>query len=490
MSIFAKLNNRKFKYGAVATSVTIVVIAVIVVLNIIISILADRFDLTYDMTPNKLYDISDESIDFVKEIKDDIVITALLKEQEMQNSGEILKQTNKMIEKIKNANSKIKVEYVDVEEKPALAQKYSEDGLAGGGILIENKTRENRYKYIPYASLFSTSYDQYTGQESLQSINSEREITSALLVVTSAKTPKVEVVSGHGEKASTALQDVLTKNNYTFSDINLIEKDIAADTDFLLIYAPSNDFSDEELKKLDAFMSNDGKLGKNIFLCYSITEKPLTKLDTFLKEWGISPENFGYYETDESNMMSTQISQYPLSRFFVQGEDMSTGFKTDVYSLYLQSRYIKQLWENSGDKKTEIIVNTGEKNMLVPLDNPEWEPADDTEVGQYPIIVRSAQQKYDSDNNPLVSTIYVSGSYDVFEIIPLLSVNNGKLLLNMFNAQTGAESPLMIEDKTTQVPSMTIDAGVVNVLGIVFMAIVPIGLVVVGIVIWVRRKRL
>jgi len=489
MSIMNVFKNRKFKYGALAISITAITIAVIVILNIIVSIVAARFDLTVDMTPQKFYEISDETIDYVKTVKDDITITVLVSEKDVESDG-ILKQTNEMIKKIKNANSHIKVDYVDIIADPRLATKYSADQIAAGGILVENKTNEKRYKYIANSDLYSSTMNQQTYQTEITSINSERVLASALLSVTSEKTPKVEVVTGHGEVEASTIETLLTQNNYSFSEINLMEKDIAADTDFLLVYAPQNDFAEAELKKIDTFLLNGEKLGKNLLISLAVEVATPTRLNEFLKEWGIEITNSYCQETDQGNMVQTQISQYPLSKANVTAETASKNFKANVNTLYMFSRELKLLWEGRGDKKTEAFVQTGSQSIALPIDDLEYEITGTEETAARTIVASSTQTKYDSENNQLQSTVTITGGTDIFEIIPHLSSNNSSLLLNLFNSRVGIESPFEIIDKSLEAPSMDFDESTANILGTVLMAIIPLGLIVWGIVVWLRRKSL
>ena len=57
-------NKKKLKYGSVATVITVVFIAVIVFINLIAGILTERKGLKLDLTPEKYYDISQQTIDY------------------------------------------------------------------------------------------------------------------------------------------------------------------------------------------------------------------------------------------------------------------------------------------------------------------------------------------------------------------------------------------------------------------------------------------
>lgn len=52
-----------------ATVITLVFIAVVIVVNLIVGILTDRKNLKLDLTENQLFEVSQDSIDYVKSIK-------------------------------------------------------------------------------------------------------------------------------------------------------------------------------------------------------------------------------------------------------------------------------------------------------------------------------------------------------------------------------------------------------------------------------------
>ena len=55
--------SRSFRYGSVSTVLSIVLIASIVLVNIIFSMLADKFNWYYDMTAKKLFSLSNECLE-------------------------------------------------------------------------------------------------------------------------------------------------------------------------------------------------------------------------------------------------------------------------------------------------------------------------------------------------------------------------------------------------------------------------------------------
>ena len=58
-------NYKKLRYGGIAVALTAVIVAVIVLLNVIITSLASKFFWYIDMTPNAIYSLTDECLNAV-----------------------------------------------------------------------------------------------------------------------------------------------------------------------------------------------------------------------------------------------------------------------------------------------------------------------------------------------------------------------------------------------------------------------------------------
>lgn len=57
---------RKVKYGSMAVITTAIVVAIVVVVNVMASVMEKRTPLKIDLTADKRYDLSDETIDALK----------------------------------------------------------------------------------------------------------------------------------------------------------------------------------------------------------------------------------------------------------------------------------------------------------------------------------------------------------------------------------------------------------------------------------------
>ena len=67
-------NQRKFKYGGAAIAFTVAFVAVIIIVNVIFSALANKYALYADMTKSKYYGISQATKDLLQDFDDEVTI--------------------------------------------------------------------------------------------------------------------------------------------------------------------------------------------------------------------------------------------------------------------------------------------------------------------------------------------------------------------------------------------------------------------------------
>ena len=80
-----KTEHKKLKHGFMSTAFTVAFVAVIVLVNVVATALFDRYPITFDLTENNAFSISDKSEEYVKKIDTDVLITVFAKEDDFTN---------------------------------------------------------------------------------------------------------------------------------------------------------------------------------------------------------------------------------------------------------------------------------------------------------------------------------------------------------------------------------------------------------------------
>ena len=159
--------SNKFKRGGMATLLTVVFIAIVVALNVVATALTDRFpSLDIDMTAQGLNTLSDQALEIAKGVEQETTIY-LIGTEEGYDSNQIYasygleySQVANLARRLAEANSKIKVEFVDPDSNPEFISQYAEDNLTTGKVLVKT---EARHRVLTVTDLYSIEQDQTTG---------------------------------------------------------------------------------------------------------------------------------------------------------------------------------------------------------------------------------------------------------------------------------------------------------------------------------------
>lgn len=483
-------NKRALWHGAMSVVLTVLFVAAVVVLNVIATIISDRMNASVDLTDNGIYTLDEKTEDYLKNtLNSDVEITVLSTESEFENNGSTYKQINEILGKMKGCSEHFKLSYIDPDSNPAYTSRFTGEDLRKGDIVVENKSN-GRYRIITAQDYFGLDseeamyYYYYYGYI----INSciEQEAVSAMLYVTNDEPVRVAFTEGFGEADSTGLRNLLSDNGYDVETLNLMTGgEIDSEIDYVVIYAPSMDYESEQLEKLDKFLDNNGSFGKNVFYFASASQPQTPHIEEFLNDWGIS---FGYSvigQSDANYLINSTTAMAHLQNICdteYTGEVNTSGLVT----LGANIRPVNTL-DRSGNELT-VLMKTYDNAFLYPLDSDESQSFDydKAEKGVFNDAVMSS--KTHSDGN--ISRVCVFGSEALASsyFLSYGNANNGSFFVNLFNVISGRENGITIQSKSFADVTFEMNASTQNTLTILLCGVIPVIVIVLGIVIWVRRR--
>ncbi|MDD3832334.1 MAG: GldG family protein, partial [Oscillospiraceae bacterium] len=425
-------DTRKLRYGGMATALTSVVVVVIVLINIVAGILNDRFPITFDLTKDKLYTLSDDSHNVAKSIKKDTKIIVFAPESFFDSpSGDeytntILKQFSEVIKQYDSlSGGKIKTEFVDLVSNPTLVTKYSKYEITNGDILF---LCADRWQKSNVENLYSYDEQQSMNAGEIVGFASEVEtvLSSNLLMVTSDYTPIVTVLTGHDEvrESVSGIESVLKSNNYEveYLDITTAAKFNEKST-LALIAAPSNDYSNAEIDKISEWLRNEGKYNRHLAVMVNF-QASCPNLYEFLDvNYGLKVTDNLIYETDDSRIYMNPFDNFNGSPY---GNIESGDFTEKIGGKRAIMPYTLQIVPKEGSVENKTVFNVvtfPESSKLVKmadvLASSEDEKADDivpVDADKYPVIGMAYADKwgYDSENNVYRTNVLVCGSLFAF----------------------------------------------------------------------------
>lgn len=479
-----KFNARSFKHGSMSVVLTIVFIAAVVVVNIIVGLISERFNTTADLTNTGLYTLDETTENYLANNLDtDITLTVLRTEKEFEEQSSPYKQVNEILKKMEMTGGHVKVNYLDLDRNPNYTSQFKGETLDANYIVVECE-KTGRHKILsPYEYFsFSQSYLQYIVEGS----NIEQEAVSAMLAVANEDVVRVAFTEGYGESDSTALRELLSKNGYETETLNLTITDtIDPDIDFVVMYAPSIDPDASQLAKLDKYLDNGGAYGKNVFYFASTTQPETPNIESLLNDWGIS---VGYYRIGQSdaNYLISGVTLFAHLQQIADTDYTRDLLDSSLYTLGADLRPVYVLDRSSNDR--EVLMTTYDNAFLYPLGegiDSEFN-IETAESGMFNDVVISSRVRTDGSLSRLCVTgsVQLSGS----SFFSYNNANNPEFFLGVFNTISGKEDGITIKAKTFSNVTFEMNAATANVLMIVLCVVIPVLVIVLGIVIWVRRR--
>ncbi|MGN0612998.1 MAG: Gldg family protein, partial [Porcipelethomonas sp.] len=313
-------NKKKLKYGAAATVITIFVIAIVVVINLIAGILTEKKGFKLDLTSQKYFDVSQDTIDYIKNIDVDVEIAVMAEKSDLEGNT-YNKMVVETLAKYEQNSDHIKVSYYDIAENPDVISKYASSyngEITEGNIVIANG---DRVKVTSITSLFTVDTSSYyqTGSYSYSGYKGEQEITSALMSVTDANPVKAAIIAKYNGEAIypsdlgyaiSSLVQMLDKNGYEYELVDMLSDDLSPDEyDLAILPAPMNDLTDDSIKKLEDFLYNDGNLDKNMIYIADILQRKTPKIDEFLEVWGIEVGGNQVIESSADKIQQVNVAR-------------------------------------------------------------------------------------------------------------------------------------------------------------------------------------
>lgn len=509
--------RKKFKYGGLAAAITAVVVAIVVVVNILVSTLVEKYPLKLDLTETAMYEISEDTIDYVSSLEQDVNFIVLMDESNFKTSGTYLKMVHEILQKYTQHSDRISLTYVDPTTNPDVVNQYQEHytgTLTTGDVVIASAEDPSKMRVVNVDKMFTYDdekyyyymyYGYYTLEDCITAFTGEQDLTAALMYVTDANPVRVGVISMANSKPIFNVQSCaysvaifmqnLTKNGYDVTEIDLYTNALdPAEFDMLVLPAPVNDLTEDAVEKLSDFLYNGGAYERDLIYFADRTQSSTPRLDALLETWGLQVGKTIVTEGEQANaqivsvISGGQTVQVGAPTAVIVDQDYSANMANTSLPIPAPfCRPITCLWESQTNGITSELLRTSDTVYL--SEQGSAEEGDTTPDGAQVIAAVSRRQTSDTNNKILRSNIMVFGSMMLsdYYIMQDAAYNNAEYLMSAVNTMTGKGGGLIIAQKDLSKSTITIDQGQLNAVNVVIYAI-PFIVVVIGIVVFVRRR--
>lgn len=481
----AFITSRKAKHGSVAIAIVAVGIAIAIILNVICSLLVNKFPaLSIDMTSNQVFELQQDTTDYVNHLEKDVTINVLSTKDNFISNGSYFVQAEKLLTKIDAMSDHIKVEYVSLNENPAFSADYPDiDWTMSNHVFLV--TCGDQYRMLDIEECFT--YDEetlyYSGSYSFTGSKVEQALVTAMLNVTTENKTVIDFVTGYGEVDYKTVKELLEKNAYQVNEVSLTTSDLDEEAKIAVLYAPAVDLDYEAVNKLRGWLENEGEYGRSLVYVANIEALNTPNIDEFLNEWGMKTINGIVYETNPNYLISSNVyvSLVDYNGVFVDGLKNS--------SIPCASSSAKAI-EITDESIAIPVLTTSDMAGVRP-----YESAQDANFDYQSAItgepVNVAVKGTKANTEEIQSNVVMFGSYEMFSesLMTYNSFNNSAFFMNTVNTLADRDDlGITIEGKSMDNPTLGIDLAAQNTLMVIFVIILPIATLTVGLVIWLRRR--
>lgn len=486
--------NGQWKWRSLYAGKTLLVLAIVAVLNILAGELAARYpSLNVDMTAQRLNSLSGEARAAVEKIDQEIQVYIMAEEDAAREDklfaehGIQYSQAVNLLERMQEINPKIHVEFKSPSRNPAFVNDHAEDGLTEGDVLMVSPLR---HRVLKVGDLFIQQQNVGTGSYEFYS-QADSALANGLAYVNMAEVPLIVAATGHGEMldaaARTAFDAVVRESAFEVREISFMTEEIPADTAVLFLPTPTTDYTEAEIARLKAFLADDTDARPHtiLFTAYP-AQGELPRLRGFLEEWGISVEPGTVFETDESRMFLTSPNT-----IFVRGSDTLLAGSSYSYLLAPVSSPLRIRFDSNDGIYVFPLLETADTAWTATEDGNGGRPE---ETGKQTVAAYSYKEVQAGGKNVYRNVITLGSSMALTApYVNSESFGNKAWICDLLRLATNTRSNTAVVPRPTALAVMDITAPkrTIDSIGIgIFTVTLPLCILVAGLVIYRRRRNL
>lgn len=463
------VSSKKIARGVFNSTFVLIGIVIVVVVNVLASELPDSVK-NIDVTGQKLYTLTEDTYTVLDSLEDDITLYVLAAEDSADN---ILVKT---LERYEDASDHITVEYVDPAVSPNFYTTYTDTAPSSGSIIVVSGDQS---KVVDSGDIYEYTVDYSTYSQSITAYDGEGQITSAISYVTSGEIQKVYTITGHGETdLGASFTQALEKLNLSVESLTLLtEESVPEDAAAIVINGPTTDFSEDDAQKVSDFLAAGGKA--LITSSYEATGD-MKNFSALLAEYGINLKQGIVMDGDPYHCY-----QYP----FYLLPDVDTADQTanvDGYVMLVYSQAFSFAAEDSDTLTwTSLLETSGSAYLKTELENmTTYEKESGDEEGTFTIGANVVNSETGAD-------ITVFGSVMVFndQVDSYVSGQNLALFKGIVSGYSDAEVSVSIDAKDYSYDNLSINQAVIFLSAGLLIVVIPVVLIILGILIWFRRRK-
>jgi len=470
--------RKSFLYSSNLLLVVVLVLAILVVVNYFLARRHHRFD----FTEAKIHSLSDQSVQLVGHLKNDVTVKAFFREGNYGRG-----QMEDLLKIYAYHSPKIKFEFIDPDKNPGLVKRY--EIAQDGTTIFECGDEENRI-----------------------TASTEEDITNAIIKVTREKKKTVYFLEGHGEASIeesgddgySFAKDELGKMGYEVKKISLaLSESFPQDCSLLVVPGPKKDLLPNELDTISRYLKGGGRV------FFMVDPETAPGLPPFFAGLGFKLENdlvvdtisrlFGGdyfmpvvsdYEDHEITRKFRYASFFPYARSVELVEPKPEGVNSNILAKTSPNSWAERQLELKTAKYDK------DKDRPGPISIAAVATIKAEELKKEDPAAKPEETKPEEKIEPASPAVRPDGRIAVFGDSDFVSnryynlSGNGNLFLNTVNWLSEESDLISIQPKTSSPRTIQLTPSQGRLIFFVSVIILPLLLLVLGLSVWLRRRSL
>jgi len=454
--------KRAVSFGVNSAFVTLTVIGILGVVNF----LAAQYPKKADLTKNKLHTFSDQTDKVMKTLKSDLNAT-------LYGDMSSKERNRPVFDNYRKASGKFKFELVDPNKEPTRAKAAGIKKMDTLVLTYEGKTAK------------------------IEEI-SEEKITNEIIKLTREGRSTICMVNGHGEatltdqgaQGLTAAKKGLEDQSYLFREFTLSqETKIPAECSAVVMMGANKALFPAEIKILNQYLSEGGRLVAGVDAVVTNTDQT-KELRGLLREWGFEIKS-GLVIDPVSKMLGVDAS-VPIIAQFNKENTIVKEFGEQCYFPF--TRPVDVIEKLPEGLKGSFIGKTTPKawaeSDLAGLAKGSAQFNAGADLAGPLSAAASVQGKRKDTSAAKETRIVVFGSSQFANNQYSRFGGNLDLFLNSVSWAVEDESMISIRAKEGEAATMELSQNQGIAIFWISVVVVPLGIAVFGILMWIRRKKL
>lgn len=497
------------KKGTAATAITAVFIACVILLNVLATILANKFPLTIDITTAKFHSLSAANVDYIRAVGTDVHLYVYAAKSDFtdgymadyaanyynaqDSTGRYFSQTATLLEEYAKYSARLHLKFIDASaaESTTLKQQFPNTEFSYGDILLETTITVDgepvqRQKAVRFHEIYtltdttgyaSAGYAPYT----ITANNLETALTSAIYTITSERTIRLGLPTDYCESA--AAEGLLaTLKNYNYETVEITGPtltEIPDNLDILLLYGLKADLTADETAAIEQFLDNGGKKGKTLLYFASTKSPALPNVEALLKNWGIA------YGAGLLTETADTYAETPTNLYSYNARSAYTEAINGISNYYISdaNRPMEATEPSDENKTVTTLLQTSETTVAKTADSTSEPRAFATALAA---AETAADGKAESHVLAFASVDFITTSYNNYQ-----NVGNIALVAEGLNYAVGrASTNVDITAKTLDSYAFASPASPQSTVFVyvIFIFLLPLSLLCLGVVLFIKRK--